>query len=178
MNKNLKILFTISILANVLLAGALGGMVMDQRSKDMPWEKMKEGLSKPSQDLVTKMFQDTWKDMGSTMRQSMDNRNYLADVVRAEEFDPKAFDEAVARIRGTQNLIGDKKQEATRDLLAQLPKEDRLKLADQVANSFSWKGRHGGKRPHDQPPRPGEDGKMPPPPPEDGKAPPPPPPAE
>lgn len=162
MTKNLKILFTISILANVLLAGALGGMVMDQRSKDMPWEKMKEGLSKPSQELVTKMFQETWKDMGSTMRQSMDNRNYLADVVRAEEFDARKFDEAVKRVRGTQDLIAKRKQEATKELLAQLPPEDRQKLADQVANSFAWKGRHG-KRPHDQPPRPEADGKAPPP---------------
>jgi hypothetical protein len=43
MTKNLKIFLTISVLANVLLAGALGGMVMDQR-KDMPWEKMKARL--------------------------------------------------------------------------------------------------------------------------------------
>ncbi|MGB4106529.1 MAG: periplasmic heavy metal sensor [Alphaproteobacteria bacterium] len=154
MNKNLKIFFTISILANVLLAGALGGMVMDKRGKDMPWEKMKEGLSKPSQELVTKMFQDTWKDMGSTMRQSMDNRNYLADVVRADEFDPKAFDEAVARIRGVQDLISKKKTKSTKELLAQLPPEDRKKLADQVANSFAWKGRHGPKSPHNMPPKP------------------------
>lgn len=153
MNKNLKIFFTISILANVLLAGALGGMVLDQR-RDMPWEKMKEGLSKPSQELVTKMFQDTWKDMGSTMRQSMDNRNYLADVVRADEFDPKAFDEAVARIRGVQDLISKKKTKSTKELLAQLPPEDRKKLADQVANSFAWKGRHGPKSPHNMPPKP------------------------
>ncbi len=153
MNKNLKIFFTISILANVLLAGALGGMVLDQR-RDMPWEKMKEGLSKPSQELVTKMFQDTWKDMGSTMRQSMDNRNYLADVVRADEFDPKAFDEAVGRIRGVQDLISKKKTKSTKELLAQLPPEDRKKLADQVANSFAWKGRHGGKAPHNMPPKP------------------------
>jgi uncharacterized membrane protein len=76
MTKNLKIFLTISVLANVLLAGALGGMVMDQR-KDMPWEKMKQGLTPESQELVTKMFQDNWKNMSSTMRQSVDNRNYL-----------------------------------------------------------------------------------------------------
>jgi uncharacterized membrane protein len=157
MNKNFKLIFTISILANVLLAGALGGMVMDQRN-DMPWEKMKEGLSPSSQELVTKMFQDNWKDMSSTMRQSMDNRNYLADVVRAEEFDEKKFDEAVKRVRGTQDLIAKKKLESTKELLSKLPKEDRVKLADQVANSFSWKGRHGGKDgprgPHNMPPKP------------------------
>ena len=153
MTKNLKILLTISILANVLLAGALGGMVMDHR-KDMPWEKMKEGLSPESQELVTRMFQDNWKNMSSTMRQSVDNRDYLADVVRADEFDPKAFDEAVKRIRGVQDLISKKKTESTKDLLSQLPPDDRKKLADQVANSFAWKGRHGGKAPHNMPPKP------------------------
>ncbi len=153
MTKNLKIFLTISVLANVLLAGALGGMVMDQR-KDMPWEKMKAGLSPESQELVTRMFQDNWKNMSSTMRQSVDNRDYLADVVRADEFDPKAFDEAVKRIRGVQDLISKKKTESTKDLLSQLPPEDRKKLADQVANSFAGKGRHGGKAPHNMPPKP------------------------
>jgi hypothetical protein len=64
------------------------------------------------------MFQDNWKNMSSTMRQSMDNRDYLADVVRADEFDPKAFDEAVKRIRGVQDLISKKKTESTKDLLS------------------------------------------------------------
>ncbi len=155
MSKKIKTILTISILANVLLLGSLAGVVMD-RPHDMPWEKVKEGLSPSSQELVTKMFMDTWKDMGSTMRQSMDNRKYLADVVAAEKFDAKKFDEAVQRIRGVQDLMTKKKIESTKDLLMKLPKEDRQKLAEQVANSFSWKGRK-----HDYP-KPAEKGSQPP----------------
>lgn len=154
MNKNLKLICTVSILINLLLAGALAGMSMDKR-RDMPWEKVKEGLSPESQKLVTKMFQDTWKDMSSVMRQSMENRKYLAEVVAADEFDPAKFDEAVQRIQGVQNLIAKRKIESTKELLQKLPPEDRKMLAEQVANSFSWRGR--GKRPHNYPRPPGEE---------------------
>ena len=152
MSKNIKILLTLSILANILLAGAFFGMVMEKHD-DMPWEKVKEGLSPASQEMVAKVFQETWKDMGSVMRQSMDNRKYLAEVIRADEFDPGKFDEAVGRIKGVQDLMAKKKLQATRELLMKLPPDDRKKLADQVANSFSWKGGHPGKR-HDYPPSP------------------------
>lgn len=155
MSKKIKIILTVSILANVLLAGALAGMVLD-KPREMPWEKTKRELTPESQELVAKMFQNTWKDMGPVIRQSMDNRKYLADVVRADEFDPKAFDEAVKRLRGVQDLIAKKKIESTKELLTRLPDEDRKKLAEQVANSFSWKGNRHGKRPSDYP-RPPED---------------------
>lgn len=150
MNKRVKIILTASVLVNVLLAGTLVGMIMDKRH-EMPWEKVKRELAPESQELVSKMFQDTWKDMGPVIRQSMDNRKYLADVVRADEFDPKAFDEAVKRLRGVQDLIAKKKIESTKELLVKLPGEDRKKLAEQVANSFSWKGNRHGKRPADYP---------------------------
>jgi uncharacterized membrane protein len=157
MKKRIKAILTISILANVLLAGTLAGMVMDKH-RDMPWEKTKRDLTPESQELVSKMFQNTWKDMGPVIRQSMDNRKYLADVVRADEFDPAAFDAAVKRLRGVQDLIAEKKIKSTKELLTKLPDEDRKKLAEQVANSFTWKGSRHGKRPADYP-RPPEEGK-------------------
>ncbi len=150
MSKKIKIILTMSVLVNLLLAGTLAGIVMDKH-REMPWEKTKRELTPESQELVSKMFQNTWKDMGPVIRQSMDNRKYLADVVRADEFDPKAFDEAVKRLRGVQDLIAKKKIESTKELLIKLPDEDRKKLAEQVANSFSWKGNRHGKRPADYP---------------------------
>lgn len=152
-NKNLRLVFTLSIIANVLLAGTVAGMILD-RPHDMPWDKVKEGLSPESQKLVSKMFQDTWKESSSVMRQSMDNRKYLQDVVAADEFDEKKFDEAVKRIRGVQDLMGQKKTKSTKELLAKLPKEDRQKLAESVANSFSWKGGRGKGHNYPQPPKP------------------------
>lgn len=157
MNNKIKTILTVSILVNVLLLGSLAGMVLD-KERDMPWEKVKEGLSPPSQELVARMFQKTWKDMGPVMRQSMDNRKYLADVVRAEEFDPEDFDEAVERLRGVQDLMTVRKVESTKELLIELPKEDRKKLAEHVANSFSWKWREGKRHDHPRPPRPQEEG--------------------
>ncbi len=151
MNKKLKIVFTISILGNLLLAGALGGMVLE-KPQGRVWEKIKEGLSPESQQLVTKMFQDTWKDMEPVMRQSRDNHKYLADVVAADRFDPAMFDEAARRVRGVHDLMTKKKIESTKELLMKLPAEDRQKLAEQVANSFSWRGGgYRGRRAHDYP---------------------------
>jgi uncharacterized membrane protein len=168
MKKREKTLFTVSVLANILLAGALAGMIADH-PRDVAWDDIKKELSPPSQELVTKMFQDTWKDTGAVFRQSMDNRKYLADVVAADKFEPAKFDEAVKRLRGTQDLIAQKKIESTKELLGKLPTEDRKKLAERVADSFTWKGgnRRPGKRPHDypRPPEGAQPGDQPPPPP-------------
>lgn len=154
--KNLKLIITVSVIINVLLAGTVAGMILD-RPRTMPWEQVKETLSPESQKLVTKMFQNTWKESSSVMRQSMDNRKYLAEVVAAEEFDEKKFDEAVKRIRGVQDLMAEKKIKSTKELLKKLPKEDRQKLAEAVSNSFSWKGGNRDKR-HDQPQPPAKTG--------------------
>src|SRR5262245_26310150 len=108
MKKRVKTIFTISILANILLGGALAGMIADH-PRDVQWDEVKKELSPESQEMVTKMFQETWKDNSPVIRQSMDNRKYLAEVVRAEKFDPAAFDEAVKRLRGVQDLIIKKK---------------------------------------------------------------------
>lgn len=166
MKKRVKTIFTISIMANILLAGALAGMIIDH-PRDVAWAEIKRDLTPESQQMVTKMFQDTWKDTSSILRQTMDNRQYLADVIAADRFDPAKFDEAVERLRGTQDLIAKKKIESTKDLLAKLPPQDRQKLAERVADSFTWKGNRSHKRPHDYPR-----------PPEGKDAPPPPPPAE
>ncbi|MGB4058184.1 MAG: periplasmic heavy metal sensor [Alphaproteobacteria bacterium] len=156
MSKKLKVLFTLSILANILLAGSLCGMIFDKKN-DMPWQQLKEGLSPEGQNLVTKMFQDLWKSNSSVMRQSMDNRKYLAAVISADKFDPEKYDEAVKRMRGVQDLITKNKVKSTKELLMSLSDEDRKKLAEHVANSFARKSGHSNKSPHDQPPKPGED---------------------
>ncbi len=149
MTKNLKILFTLSVLLNVLLGGALAGGA-SQRANDTPWKDMKSELSPEAQKQVTEMFEQNWKEMSPMFRAAGQERKNMTAIISAENFNEKDFDEAARRMHALQNKITDRKMEATKKLVATLPAEDRKKLAGQIAKSFSMRA-YRGRLPHDYP---------------------------
>src|SRR5262245_43678066 len=98
MRKRLKILFTISVLANVLLGGALIGAAFDHRRNDAAWEESKAQLSPEGQKLVAEFYQSSWKQMVPQFKRAGNVRREMAKVMAAETFDGTKFDRTASEL--------------------------------------------------------------------------------
>lgn len=140
MRKRIKVIFTVSILANILLLGTVVGMAIDKHNH-APFEEAKEDLSPEGQKLVAESFQDAKKnkDMVLLFKEAGDARRYITRVMMAEKFDESTFDAAFKRLRKSQDQITDRKTKASKELMGKLSPEDRKAFAEHMARSFSWR---------------------------------------
>ena len=80
MSKNMKILFTCSVLLNVLLLGLAGGIAFFDHHRD-PVAKMQEGMSPEGRNIVARQMQSAFRDGRSEMERA---RNLKAEIANSE----------------------------------------------------------------------------------------------
>ena len=164
MNRNLKILFTLSVILNVLLIGVSGGMVFKHRHGGPGrWmEEAQHGMSPESRNLMAREFQESHKQIGPLGQKAREAREKIVQILSSPEFNEGEFDAAIESLRDAQQSIMAQKMSATKRIAAQMPQEERAKLAKHFEKSFSGRWNKD----------PGKQG-YPPPPPGDPDAPPP-----
>lgn len=150
MTRTVKILFTISVLLNVLLLGASAGLALKMSHK--PWHKMPDNLSPETQNLMERSFQESRNEMQPTIEDMKEARADLARVFSAPSFDEAQFDRAVDQMMTAQRQLMQKRFEATKEMAQQLSQEEREKLAEVLSKPFG--GFHHSKRMYDHPPKP------------------------
>jgi uncharacterized membrane protein len=167
MSKNIKILFTVSILLNVLLLGLSGGMASGwmrwHEWNKGDWDSVKSNLSPETHSIMEREFQDMRRSMKELGRESREARENIASVLSQPDYSEAALDDALQRLEAAQRNIMDHKIAATKKLVAEVSVEDRRKMAEHLSRSLS--GKYGpyftkGHEKHDYP-RPrkaGEDG--------------------
>lgn len=156
MSKNLKLFFTLSVILNVLLLGVSAGMAL-HRPMGPGWDKVQEQLSPETRQKMAAEFQQAHKDIRPLADKAKAAREEIVEALSNEEFSEPQFDTAIGNLREAQRNIMDYKIAATKRLAAELPPEERKKLASHFARSFGGKfgdWNKGGK--HDQPPSPVE----------------------
>lgn len=142
MRKSTKILFTLSVILNVLLIGSHAGMVYTQWQEQENFQKVRAELTPEGQNLVARSFRNTFRDIKPYIEKAGAARKELIDVLEDEEFDAAAFDAAVANMRAQQNGIMDAKIATMKDLAQELPAADRAKLADKFASALEQRKRN------------------------------------
>src|SRR4051794_1550754 len=116
MTKTMKILFTISIVINVLAIGGATGMVI-KKLHDNPWMQAKRDLSPEGQKLMADSFDKMRHDMGPLMDEVQKTRAELRKVLSQEQFDAAKFDEVTAHIKDVRQQMGDKFLATTKDVV-------------------------------------------------------------
>lgn len=145
MRKRVKIVFTASILLNVLFIGAVGGVIFN-RWMDRPWHSIKSELSPQSQHIIARTMQGAFKEARPKMREARQSKRELMRILRAEEFNAEAF-ETVAREMAELNAeMMENRIAITKDLAAQLPAKERAALARRLTEGFSSGGQRAEKR--------------------------------
>lgn len=154
MTKRVKIFFTVSVLLNLLLGGALAGMAVDEMGHK-PWEEVKAELAPETQNLLARSFQESSRAMSSTIGDMRSAREKMKKIFSAKEFDETAYDKAVEEMTLAQQKLMNERLRVSKELATQLPQEEREKIAEKF--SKPWGGPHSrGDRPFDHPPKPGD----------------------
>ncbi|PCK00599.1 MAG: hypothetical protein COA45_02145 [Zetaproteobacteria bacterium] len=155
MNKKVKVIFTISLVTNILLLGMLGGqayrMKQDGRSS---WGALREQLKPETATLMKQIFKDKKYEVFQIFKEVRQKKAALIDIFSAEVFDAAAYDVAAQDLQQLGMKISSHKLETFKELGAQLPQEERQKLAQKLVSSVlgkHWrKGKKGRHSPRDQ----------------------------
>lgn len=135
MRSSTKVIFTLSVLLNVVLIGVVaGGVIKDLRKQ--PWHQAKEELSPESRSIVARNFRATHNDMRDIREQSQKLREQMKDIFKAEVFDVEAFDKAALKMDELKQKMHQRKIESIRELAQSLPQEERVKMADKLARGM------------------------------------------
>lgn len=151
MSKKMKLVFTLSVLANILLAGLMIGHSAKRWRGPPPALPSAENLSADSAALIRKAFEQERPDLQPLIEEMRGVKADLMKAVSAEVFDAKAFDKAAGKMKGTLGKMTAQRLDMFKSVSAQLPQEDRVKFADKFVRFIQGYG----KILYKQPPVPG-----------------------
>lgn len=148
MSKRMKVIFTISVLLNVILIGVIGGHAL-KRWSDNPLHQMQAEMSPEARHIVARTMQAAFRDGKGKMREARNVKKEIRAILAAEEFDADAFDAQAMKLHEIMSGMGQKRISITKDLAEQLSLEDRKVLAERFSRGFRGhdKGKSS-KRPH------------------------------
>ncbi len=145
MSKSMKVIFTFSLVLNVLLLGIICGHTYHVKRGGHPssWKELRGQITPEAIGLIKEAFENKRPEVIAVFKEARHKKKALVDVFSAEEFDPVAYDAAA---RGLQQLgvkISDYKLETFKDLGSKLSQPDREALAHKFASTVL--GKHGRK---------------------------------
>lgn len=149
MSKKMKIIFTLSVILNVLLIGWAAGEAIHKFKGYDPVEKVARDMSPEGRHIVAKTMQNAFREGRDRMREMRSAKKEIKSILTAEEFDAQAFEAAAEKMHSMFAEMGKKRIEVTKELAAQLSREDRAKLADGFSKGFHGRSKKGSDKPHE-----------------------------
>jgi Spy/CpxP family protein refolding chaperone len=150
MTKTTKIIFTLSLIANLALFGIIAGNFYKRVQRHMPPAE----LSPKSQQILEDNIKASKETMRPDFKKMKQFHEELKEIMTAENFDIEAYNMAVERILNAKDRFARQKAVVMGRTLAQLPPDERKKFSEHVVRSFSPK--HGRKHRPDREGRPPE----------------------
>ncbi len=132
MRRSTKIILSVSLITNLLLVGVVGGAAY-KKWNERPWHEIKKQLEPETRNVVARTFQDKFREIRPIGKDARKARGNLVKVMTAEEFDSEAFDKAAAELIDLRDKMQAVKIQATKDILSQLPADERAKMAGRMA---------------------------------------------
>lgn len=136
MTTGLRVIFTVSVIMNVLLMGAAAGFFVQRWSVSPSWEITREALSPESRNIVARVFQKFHRDVKEDVGAVRSARKEMVQILKAESFDEAAFDKVQAKMQKAQFKVMEQKALITKDLAMQLSGDDRQKLAENLVKAL------------------------------------------
>lgn len=138
MSRRLKIVFTLSILLNLLVIGLAAGHFA-KRAMHGPHHHMMEhapGLSPEGRHIVARTLQQAFKDKKEDMQKARALKKEIQTLLQQEEFDAERFEVLAEDLKTIKDNLDEKRIEVTRSLATALSNEDRKQLAVYFAKGF------------------------------------------
>lgn len=141
MSKKMKLVFTLSVLANLLLVGLMIGHSAKRWRGPPPALPSAENLSAESAALIRKVFEEERAGLQPLIDEMRGVKSDLMHAVSAETFDAKAFDTAARKMKATLGKMTAQRLDMFKSVSAQLPQEDRVKFADKFVRFIQGYGK-------------------------------------
>jgi uncharacterized membrane protein len=154
MSRMMKIIFTISILLNLVFIG-LGVGMTHKFSRKMPPDikQMQSEISPEARAMMKQRFEEGREGFFAMMREAKQKRDAVEAALAAPEFDAEAYDAAVSDMLSMKANMEKRKAAWMKDMAENLSDEDRQKMAKFLSDKMSghhphkhWKKDRGNKR--------------------------------
>lgn len=151
-----KKLLILSVLFNVFLIGCGVGTIL-KRAYDNPWMHAADDLAPATQNLVARQFQVAKREMMGSRKKFYNARRDINKILKREELDEEAYEDAAERMFESQQKMLKQKMDMMKDIMSELPPEEREKLSDRLMKPFGKSREAIYKVPHDHPKLPEEE---------------------
>ncbi|HPF78404.1 MAG TPA: periplasmic heavy metal sensor [Alphaproteobacteria bacterium] len=133
MTKRIKIIFTLSVLLNILLAGVVAGhFIQKDRYHRPPME-----LDQQTREKMKASFEKSREEMREFFQEMRKQRDALDEIISAPEFDRAAYDTAVSDILESKGEIVRKKAVMMGGMLSDMSVEERRKMAPFIVRGLT-----------------------------------------
>lgn len=148
MSRRIKIIFTLSLLLNLVLIGVGAGAYHKMSRFWWGGKDMRPEVSASTQQVIRTNFRQAWEDMKPLVEQARQKREAVETIIAADVFDAAAYDAAVQDLLRQRAEISALKAQNTKNFLSQIPAEDRKKMAGHLARRLEGRGHpgHGDKK--------------------------------
>lgn len=148
MSNNMRMIFTISIILNVLLIGWAAGMAYKHYTYN-PMQKMQAEMSPEARNIVARTMQKAFREGREEMKKARAVKKDIKAILSAPEFDAEAFDAKAKTLSEIMRGMGQRRIEVTKELASQLSAADRKVLSERFSRGFHGHDKKTGKdRPH------------------------------
>lgn len=142
MSRRIKVIFTLSVLLNILMAGAIGGHFF----KRAQWmAHFEEGLSPAAVATARGVFAEGRKDIWPMIKDMRDTKQELMAAIKGPEFDEGAFDKAAEKVRAGVIKLTDRRLAMLKKIVRDLPAEERAGVAGKFVRFIYGFGKGPGK---------------------------------
>lgn len=142
MNRRIKLVFTISLLLNIVLISVGAGMAYKMR-RDLPFP---HEMSPEAQNFMARTFQQGREEVKPLIDDTRAKRQIVESILIAPDFDRAAYNKAADAMLDARDRISRKKADIMGRALVDLPAPDRQKFANRILDGLE--GRKGGKGKH------------------------------
>jgi Spy/CpxP family protein refolding chaperone len=143
MTKKVKIIFTLSLILNLMLLGLIGGKIYKKTSYHRDIE-----ISDSSRDIIRQNIKEAKENVRAQFKQMRAYKDELETIITADQFDINAYNDVIGKMLALKSDISVSRAESMGKTLSELPKEDRLKLSDRFLRSLSSHDPHHAKKSH------------------------------
>ena len=143
MNPRMKLIFTVSVLLNIVLVGVATGMLFSFRH-DI---RIPGTMSPDGRSFVARTYQNGREEVKPLIEEVKARRQKVENILESKTFDRKAYDKAVDDLLQTQGKIARHRADTMGKALNDLSDEDRRKFSKEIINGLTpGRPRHkGGK---------------------------------
>lgn len=152
MSKRMKLIFTVSVLLNIVFVGVGAGMLY-RYCQDIP---IPGTMSPDARNFVARTYQNGREEVRPLIQEVKARRQKVETILQSDNFDRKSYDSAVDDLLETQGKIARHRADTMGKALDELSPEDRKKFSKEIISGLT-PGRPKHKRWHKPDDRPREE---------------------